>query len=78
MPDAPPICLDAPYADPDGDINDDSAINVLDGQLSVNIFLGIETNATLIGRADTRVCNTGYITTQTIRTVINIFLVGWS
>ena len=70
--------MDAPYSNPDGDINNDAAIDVLATQLAVNIFLGTETNATLIGRADTRLCNTGYITTQTIATCSNIFLVGWS
>ncbi len=58
--------MDAPYSNPDGDINNDAAIDVLDTQLAVNIFLGTETNATLIGRADTRPCNTGNIITNLV------------
>jgi len=74
----PPLCLEPPYASPDGDVNNDVTIDVLDVQLCVNIFLGTETDATLIGRADTRLCNTGYISVQTLETCTNIFLVGWS
>ena len=74
----PPLCMDPPYSSPDGDINNDVVIDVLDTQLAVNIFLGTETDATLIGRANTRVCNTGYITAQTAKQVTEIFLVGWT
>lgn len=69
---------EAPFSDPDGDINDDSAIDVLDVQLATNIFLGTETDATLIGRADTRCCNDTYISAKTIAYCTAVFLEGWS
>ena len=67
-----------PFSDPDGDINDDSAIDVLDAQLAVNIFLGTEVNATLVDRADVRCCNDGYISVKTIQYCTDVFLTGWS
>ncbi len=73
----PPLCLDTPYASPEGDINNDATVDSLDVQLAINVFLGSNVDPTIAGRADTRVCNTGYITPQTHATVVDIFLVGY-
>ena len=73
----PPLCLDTPYTSPEGDVNDDAAVDVIDVQLAVNIFLGSNLDATLISRADVRVCNTGFISHQTSATITDIFLVGY-
>ncbi len=74
----PPLCLDTPYTSPEGDINDDMAVDSLDVQLAINVFLGSNVDQATVDRADDRVCATGYITPQTHATVVDIFLVGYS
>ncbi len=74
----PPLCLDTPYSSPDGDLDDDGDADVIDVQLAVNVFLGTQLDPTIVGRADTRVCNTTYITAQTVKQITDIFLVGYS
>ena len=35
-----------------GDLNGDGAVNVLDLQLCVNVFLGVESDPTIVARSD--------------------------
>ena len=57
-----------------GDVNLDSQVNVIDVQLSVNVFLGTETDPGLVARAD--VNSDGVVNVIDVQLTVNIFLAG--
>ncbi|MCX6071770.1 MAG: dockerin type I domain-containing protein [Chloroflexi bacterium] len=57
-----------------GDVNQDSRVDVLDVQLSVNVFLGIEVDPGMITRADVNA--DGTVNVVDVQQVVNIFLAG--
>ena len=56
------------------DINSDGVVNVVDVQLCVNVFLGLETNPDIIARAD--VNNDGSVNIIDVQRIVNVFLGG--
>ena len=56
------------------DINLDGRVDVVDVQLAVNIFLGIETDPEMIARAD--VNGDGAVDVLDVQGVVNVFLLG--
>jgi hypothetical protein len=57
-----------------GDINGDHHIDVLDVQLTVNVFLGVETDAGVVLRADVNA--DGSVDVIDVQQVVNLFLAG--
>jgi outer membrane protein assembly factor BamB len=57
-----------------GDINLDGQVNVIDVQLSVNVFLGTETDSGMVARAD--VNGDGTVNVIDVQQTANIFLAG--
>ena len=57
-----------------GDLNLDSQINVLDVQLCVNVFLGVETDPAIVNRAD--VNGDTEVNVLDVQLIVNIFLAG--
>ena len=58
----------------EGDLNNDGTVNVIDVQLCVNVFLGLETNPDIIARAD--VNDDGSVNVIDVQRVVNVFLGG--
>jgi subtilisin len=57
-----------------GDVNQDSAVNVLDVQLCVNVFLGTETDPTIMALSD--VNGDEAVNVLDVQLIVNIFLSG--
>ncbi len=57
-----------------GDINQDGRVDVLDVQLCVNVFLGMETDPELVSRADAN--GDGEVNVLDVQLIANIFLSG--
>ncbi len=57
-----------------GDVNLDGQVNVVDVQLSVNVFLGTETDAGMVTRSD--VNPDGTVNVVDVQLIVNIFLAG--
>jgi len=65
----------APSEEPtEGDLNGDGGVNVLDVQLSVNVFLGTETDPGIVDRAD--VNSDGSVNVLYVQIIANIVLSG--
>jgi len=64
-----------PSAEPAvGDLNGDGAVNVLDVQLCVNVFLGVEIDPSIVSRAD--VNQDGQVDVLDVQTIANLVLGG--
>ena len=57
-----------------GDLNLDGAINVLDIQLCVNVFLGVETDPAIVDRSDLN--GDGAVNVLDVQLLVNLFLAG--
>ena len=57
-----------------GDINGDGGVNVLDVQLCINVFFGVETDPTILSRSD--VNRDGQVNVLDVQTIANIVLSG--
>ncbi len=57
-----------------GDLNGDGGVNVLDLQLCINVFLGVETDPTIMSRSD--VNSDGNADVLDIQRIANIILSG--
>jgi hypothetical protein len=57
-----------------GDLNADGAVNVLDVQLCVNVFLGVESRPDVVARAD--VNSDGAVDVLDVQRIANIVLSG--
>lgn len=65
----------APSEEPtEGDLNGDGGVNVLDVQLCVNVFLGAETDPSIVSRAD--VNGDGKVDVLDVQQIANIVLSG--
>ena len=58
----------------EGDLNGDGGVNVLDVQLCVNVFLGAETDPTIMARSD--VNSDGAVNVLDVQQIANIVLSG--
>ena len=58
----------------EGDLNGDGGVNVLDVQLCVNVFLGTESDPSIVERSD--VNQDGQIDVLDVQMVVNILLTG--
>jgi len=56
------------------DLNLDGAINVLDIQLCVNVFLGVETDPGIVDRSDLN--GDGAVNVLDVQLLVNLFLAG--
>ena len=56
------------------DLNQDGRVNVLDVQLCVNVFLGVETDPEVVARAD--VNDDGAVNVLDVQRIVNVFLTG--
>ena len=56
------------------DLNGDGRVNVLDVQLCVNVFLGVQTDPDIVARAD--VNNDGAVNVLDVQRIVNMFLYG--
>ena len=75
VPTATPAVTQSPPDSPQKeDLNLDGRVNVLDVQLCVNVFLGVETAPDLVGRAD--VSGDGAVNVIDVQRIVNIFLAG--
>ncbi len=66
-----------PTSDPseepaEGDLNGDGVVNVLDVQLSVNVFLGTESDPSIVARAD--INSDGSVNVLDLQLCVNLFL----
>ena len=57
-----------------GDLNLDGAVNVLDIQLCVNVFLGVETDPGIVDRSDLN--GDGAVNVLDVQLLVNLFLAG--
>jgi hypothetical protein len=57
-----------------GDLNLDGAINVLDIQLCVNVFLGVETDPAIVDRSDLN--GDAAVNVLDVQLLVNLFLAG--
>ncbi|MFQ5921543.1 MAG: LamG-like jellyroll fold domain-containing protein [Anaerolineales bacterium] len=57
-----------------GDLNGDGSVNVLDVQLCVNVFLGVELDPIMIARSD--VNNDGQVNVLDVQVIANLVLAG--
>jgi hypothetical protein len=57
---------------PDGDVNLDGSVNVLDVQLVVNVILGAESNSEIVLRSD--LTQDGRVDVLDVQSVINTIL----
>lgn len=58
----------------EGDLNGDGGVNVLDVQLCVNVFLGVERNPSIVARSD--VNQDGQVDVLDVQAITNIVLGG--
>lgn len=58
----------------EGDLNGDGGVNVLDVQLCVNVFLGAETDPSIVSRSD--VNHDGQVDVLDVQAIANIVLGG--
>ena len=57
-----------------GDVNGDGGVNVLDLQLCVNVFLGVESDPTIALRSDINL--DGQVDVLDVQAIANIILAG--
>ena len=58
----------------EGDLNGDGGVNVLDVQLCVNVFLGVESNPLIVARSD--VNQDGQVDVLDVQVIANLVLSG--
>ncbi len=74
-PSATPTITPTPSGEPDEeDLNGDGKVNVLDVQLCVNVFLGIQTDPNIVAAAD--VNGDGAVNVLDVQQIVNAFLMG--
>jgi len=70
----PGTATPTPEARPRGDLNDDGQVNVLDVQLCVNVFLGVESDPETVDWAD--VNRDGRVDVLDVQAIVNVALSG--
>ena len=58
----------------EGDLNGDGGVNVLDLQLCINVFLGVESDSTIVARSDINL--DGRVDVLDVQAIANLILSG--